>query len=52
MDIIHGALVFAWCTCCVLTEQLKHAEKQAARIPLLKEQLNHPCADMTAVEGP
>jgi hypothetical protein len=35
---VHGYAV-GWCQICVVTEQLRHAREQAARIPALEQEL-------------
>ena len=45
-DVNHGALVFAWCNCCVIKDGIARAEEQAARLPELRAQLGQPCAEI------
>ena len=45
-DINHGALVFAWCNCCVIRQDIAYAGEQAARLPSLRAQLECPCAEI------
>lgn len=38
LGFVHGYAV-GWCQICVVTEQLRHAREQAARIPALEQEL-------------
>ncbi len=39
MGFVHGAYTY-WCDCCVLKEQIKHAEEQVKRLRELRQKYN------------
>lgn len=46
MDLIHGMYEY-WCRCCVLKEQLAHAQAMIKAIPQIKKDLRNITGDCT-----